>query len=403
MDKYGRVILNSLIDKFEASKSFVGNNEVKQNFYLSIPKQFPKYQDDSDFETFSNINDAVKELEQEHFIVVYQASNGTIDRVCLNRQYLDAIYRALGRTGKEKENQWLMTILQEYGNSDVTLGKYARNQLRRICENKKVEFYEGNHKDYEDILKICAIVERNTAEIYVRDISIKVFADSKRLEQLKSKVQSLLFQYGAYEERESVLEECGIVQTPTYVTMKGNGRLIFPKENIDLSKMNGDIAISTKTIDALGEIQIFGRRIVTIENLTTFHDYCHRDDFCIYLGGFHNKIKEQFIKKLYSQNQEKEYYHFGDIDAGGFYIFEHLVGKTEIPFRPMNMDIETLVCNRDAWKTLTKNDSKRLKKLLEKQEERFTLKAVAEDYRDVLKYMLDHNCKLEQEAISISS
>lgn len=77
-------------------------------------------------------------------------------------------------------------------------------------------------------------------------------------------------------------------------------------------------------------------------NLTSFYNYgitkSNMDDFVIYLGGFHNRSKRDFLKKIYDRNNNKEYRHFGDIDACRFYILEHLKRKTGIPFVSMNMD-----------------------------------------------------------------
>lgn len=400
MDKYSRQILNKLVEKYEASKSFTGQNLVTQNFYLHIAGEFPKYKDDSDFDTFSDINEAVTDLKARQWIEFQEGRNGIVKRVSLNLQYLQEIYSALGKTSKVEDNQWLKTILEGYAKSTSILMEYASKQLANIYANKKVEFYSGNHQNYQDVLKICEFIAKNKTEIYIRDLSIRVFGDSKRLEQIQGKVESLLYQCGNYEEKKSVFEECGVVKTPTYVTMKGKGRLLFPYQDIDLSKIDGDIAISSKTIESLLEIQILGMRVITIENLTTFHDYANTEDFCIYLGGFHNQIKEQFIKKMYQQNQGKEFYHFGDIDAGGFYIYEHLLHKTMIPFRLMNMNVAILERYKDSWKKLTDNDKKRLVKLLEKQKEKMT-QGVEEigDYSGVLEYMLERNCKLEQEAV----
>lgn len=403
MDKYSKRILNKLLDKYEASKSFAGQNIVTQNFYLYIASEFPKYKDDSDFDTFFDINVALSELKRRRWIQFEEGRNDIVKRISLNLQYLQAIYDALQRISKEDDNLWLKLILEEYANSTSILSEYANNQIDKIFTNKKVEFYCGNHQNYQDVLKICEIIASNKTEIYIRDLSIKIFGDSKRLEQIQGRVESLLYQCGTYEEKKSVFEECGVVKTPTYVTMKGNGSLLFPKQQIELAKLDGDLAISSKTIENLREIQIGGTRVITIENLTTFHNYVNTDDFCIYLGGFHNKIKEQFIKKLHYQNPDKEYYHFGDIDAGGFYIYEHLVRKTMVPFRQMHMNIKVLENNKGAWKALTSNDKKRLVKLLSNLEEKIKLGNSLENYRDVLDYMLEHNCKLEQEAVELNN
>ena len=53
------------------------------------------------------------------------------------------------------------------------------------------------------------------------------------------------------------------------------------------------------------------------------------------------------------------------------------------------MDVETLVKNLSKTKTLSPNDKRRLQNLLIKER----------DYKDVLEYMLEHDCKLEQEAL----
>ena len=66
--------------------------------------------------------------------------------------------------------------------------------------------------------------------------------------------------------------------------------------------------------------------VVTIENLTTFNAFKCENSFAIYLGGYHNTSRRNFIKKVYEQNPDKQYLHFGDIDAGGFYE-----GKTIVP------------------------------------------------------------------------
>lgn len=47
---------------------------------------------------------------------------------------------------------------------------------------------------------ICA----NEEEQFIRDFSIKCFSDSKRVEVLASKAQSLMYQYGDYQEKESL-------------------------------------------------------------------------------------------------------------------------------------------------------------------------------------------------------
>ena len=78
------------------------------------------------------------------------------------------------------------------------------------------------------------------------------------------------------------------------------------------------------------------------------------------------------------------YFHFEDIDAGDFYIFEDLCEKTGIPFQPLSMDIDTRR-SKSYWKELTKNNVTRLRKLK------------SPVFQEVISYILEHNCKLKQE------
>lgn len=193
-----------------------------------------------------------------------------------------------------------------------------------------------------------------------------------------------------------------MVKTPTYVCVKGTDVLVLGEQTIDLSKINGDLALSTASLRELDKVQVLGKRVVTVENLTTFHDYAGAEDFVIYLGGFHNRTKREFLMFLYEQNPNLEYRHFGDIDAGGFYILEHLKEKTGIPFLSMFMNVNTIKQYKEQSKTLTVKDRERIANLLNRIESKTKEDSSIEDYSDVLHFMLDYNCKLEQEAINLT-
>ena len=74
--------------------------------------------------------------------------------------------------------------------------------------------------------------------------------------------------------------------------MSGNGSIKIGRKSssdeqkIDLSIIEGDIALSTESVKSLKDVTVMGKRVVTVENLTSFHDYPAKDDFVVYLGGF---------------------------------------------------------------------------------------------------------------------
>lgn len=142
-------------------------------------------------------------------------------------------------------------------------------------------------------------------------------------------------------------------------------------------------------MNEINSINVIGKRVITIENLTTFNTFNESDTLAVYLGGYHNSHRRSFIKKIYRDNPKAEYYHFGDIDAGGFYILLHLREKTGVDFIPYHMGISELKQYEDYTKKLTDNDVRRLTNLRNSE------------FSEVVNYMLEHNCKLEQEAFDM--
>lgn len=397
--KIQEVVLNKLLDKYEKSKTFIGTNQINQSFGKKISEIFSKYNDDAEYDLFCDINDALHKLETLQYISIIYERGDIINMVSLNVANLGEIYEFVGREPKKDENDWLLDTMLSFEiklNNDSRLkllGEYFKVQREKISKNQKVEYYDSEKTGYVDLLTLVYELLTNESEIFVRDLSIRLFHDSKKVEKLESKAKALLYQYGDYLDKESVFEECNVLKTPTYVCVKGKAVLMLAGQTVDLSKLMGDIALSTESLKELESVKVIGKRVVTVENLTSFHNYGvakqESEDFVIYLGGFHNRAKREFLIKLYEQNKDKEYRHFGDIDAGGFYILEHLKRKTGIPFVSLNMDRDILEKYMEYTKKLTVNDRKRLEMLL----------GNLEKDKEVVEFMLNNNCKLEQEAV----
>lgn len=392
-------ILNTLLDKYEKSKTFQGDNKITQTMTTTPEKLFPAYKDDSQYELYAKVNDAVNDLEVKEIVSVLRLRSGVITKIILNINQLNAAYQICARTPKRQVHQelqalWNKFILTVNEQEIAVLFKvYIQEQEEKIRQNKQVSYFDGDFEEYLQLLQAIYQVLRNDSEQFIRDFSVQHFANSKKMELMEDRIRSFLYEYGDCTERESALEEYGIVKTPTYVSVKGNGILTIGEQILDLSRIHGDISFSSISLTEIRHIQIIASQVVTIENLTSFHSFSDRNSFAIYLGGYHNGVKRKFLKKLYEDNSDKIYYHFGDIDAGGFYIYEHLVKRSGIGFRLLSMDIGTLRAHKGAWQELSSNDRKRIQTLLTKEE--------VPSYHDVLKFMLEHNCKLEQEAVKI--
>lgn len=392
MKKYETIILNALLDQYERSKSFTGSNINNQSFNKKIVDLFPEYEDEAKYEVFTSINEQISNIEKRDFVTVRRRKRGKFDTdvimsVKLNIEKIYDIYQILGRQPKTDRNKEILEILNKYKDSTPLLQKFCSEQIERIALNKKVQYSDDLIK-LEQILSALSEVENVEEETFVRNFSIRVLGDSKAFEKIKNNVISILCEYGEYTDKEHVLQDLNIVNNPGYVYVKGNGIITVSGQKIDLSKLNGDIGLSSELLKSVENVEIKASKIITIENLTTFNSFNEKDVFVIYLGGYHNSIRRKLICKIYEKNADKRYFHYGDIDAGGFYILLDLRKKTGIPFEPLNMDIDTLVKYKELTKNLTENDKLRLKNLVDSE------------FANVVKYMLENDCKLEQEALS---
>ncbi|MDE6833684.1 MAG: DUF2220 domain-containing protein, partial [Ruminococcus sp.] len=380
-------ILNYLLDKYEKSRMFIENNGINRKISVKIKKLFPEYEDEAEYQLFIEVNEAVHILESENFIIVSEKNNGLINSITLNTDKLNDIYTYILRKPKSETNQQLLSLLESYNGKNEILTLFCKTQIEKINRNKKVELFSGDFKEYSDILKAVSELFKLQEETYTRDFSVHMFGDSKRFEKIKSKVISLLYHYGDFPQEENILEELNLIRNPGHIYIKGACRISVSGQIIDFSALNADIAVSSVLINSIDSIEVTGNKVITIENLTTFNRFCEENAMIIYLGGYHNTHRRNFIRKLYVQNPDISYYHYGDIDAGGFYILLHLRKKTDIKFIPYHMDIDTLQKYSDMTKPLTDNDRKRLQNITDIE------------FSEVIRYMLENNCKLEQEAI----
>ena len=92
----------------------------------------------------------------------------------------------------------------------------------------------------------------------------------------------------------------------------------------------------------------------------------HRERQCVFLSRrIHEPDTAGFPEKVKDDNPDLKFLHFGDIDAGGFYIHDHLCRMTGVPFGLWHMSAEELKDPRYAGclQKLTPGDRKRLKNL----------------------------------------
>ena len=101
------------------------------------------------------------------------------------------------------------------------------------------------------------------------------------------------------------------------------------------------------------------------------------------------RIYSALLEEIYRAVPNIDFYHFGDIDVGGFLIYEDLCQRTGIPFKRYMMDLNDLKQYEAYGRALTENDRVRIERMLKENP--------GAAYADVLTYMLAAGIKLEQE------
>lgn len=399
MVQYDKYIVNKLLDTYESSLLSTGENARTIHIEFRFTRAaIPAYFDESSQE-YERIHLLMENLEQKNLIQICwkgKKEGHIISKVRLNIESLRETYAYVRRVPKSDMSSRHLQMLEEYIRQNPTpvCRAFAEYLLERLTEHKSVKEYIQIEDVFstKQLFNTIQAVEQNKTQVYIREFSMIHFQDSKAFEKMESRVSHIFkkFKPGCETlEYGEILAEYGIYHTPNYVYLKGNLLVSIGKETIDLSSFRQGLGISGEDI---GRIRFRNtpnvRKVITIENLTTYFRWQEDDSLLVYLGGYHNSVRRVLLQEIYVCCPEAYYYHFGDIDAGGFEIYRDLCEKTGIPFTMYKMDLETLRLYESYGKPLTANDRKRLEGMRDR-----------EGLREIIHYMLEHNVKLEQECI----
>lgn len=404
MQQAEKKILNKLLDTYENSKLSRGENKVAVHIsYAFTKKSLPEYFDESSI-VYEEIHAIAKQLQTKGFITIVWKNNREdhiIEKVVLCEEAIPEVYQYVHRVSREAMEkaalQALRDLLETKMNSVTE--SFVSRMTERIRNGKSVKEYMdiSDVKSVGDLVKALNAVICNEEECFIREFSISHFHDSKVFHTLSAKICKIIreeIQEYEFFEDEELLAEYQIYHTPSYVYLKGNACLKTGVQVVDISEFPEGLGFAVNKQN-LPDMMITASKpvesVVTIENLTTFFRFQRENSLIIYLGGYHNHIRRMLLQKIYEAFNNARYYHFGDIDAGGFQIFYHLKEKTRIPFELYKMDLHTLKSYEKYGKKLTENDRKRLKKLMSTK--------MGESEKECAEYMLAHNVKLEQECI----
>lgn len=385
--KFEKEICEILISKYESR--YNNGSDFGRKISLKFDESgYKKYVAEDAYKYRDAIDEAVLLLEKEGLIFIsYYKATKDISEVRLNIDNIASVYKLLGTTNIANKYQNLFDNLQKNGTG---VSKAFYDALIEKRESKgSLQKYLDKASEYYDAVKAIDAINSNEHDIFMRVLSVRLFRDSKRLENLKNYVLDVFTVMG---ESEATWDEYlllnGILKNPNYIYLKGCCILKINEQIVDLTKLKTVMAICSDSIKDTTFLSVDGNVIATIENLTSFHDY-KGEELAIYLGGFSNHSKVELLKKLNADIKGLTFRHFGDMDFGGFSILSHLRRETGIAIMPLHMDIKMLQDRVELSKKPSDIYLGKLRSLL--SDERL------QDCHEALQFMIDNQVILEQE------
>lgn len=418
-----REILNKLLDKYERSKAFM-TGESSRRIMIDVAKDAELAKLCEDYDDKKDLLAALRDLRGEGVLdyswVKYEEEN-LIDRVWLitEPEMLARSYRLADRIPKserlrvleDQAEKALKNLKDQKGDPAIAL--FLSSVLEECRNRKKIPapFSTDSDRNQRLLHFLCAAAE-NRDEQMERVLSNHLFGDSKYFEhELKSSVVSILRKIAQErgedpETDEEVLLEWGITRWPEVMEFRGPVKVIFrdgesePQE-IDYSAEQYGAYINTDSIRHISSVSVgIVHRVITIENKANYIWYLRKfmepDQLVIYHGGCFSPMKGLWMKMLHSAARQKgenptSFYHWSDIDAGGFRIFTRLRDEIIPELQPYCMDGETL---RKFSSRCTGLESEHYRKVLSdmRADPRYGV------FHDTIDYMLACDCRLEQEA-----
>lgn len=416
-DVFAKEILGALITKFERNekctfklsdkncKQYFKKNKLGFEFKEELNKTLLLYRK----KCFIQIDFNVSKTNLNYFSFKNSLDNGNdvelkkydISKIHLNTENIDNVYTFLKRRRRCDISESYINVYTKYliENEVCEYAKYAINILDTKKDNSKEYKFvtKFNLQETEQLLNCLSYLLYNNEEISLYYFSVRLFGNSKVFDKkFRSTIISILKEhYGASDiaDDKDILSEYNVLQNIQNVNFKGDLQIYINDTLFDVSKLDFNIfALDSRNIQSIKMLKGDFKRIVTIENKYVFDYVTIPDSLLIFTGGFSNSKRIELIKKVYSFFPNSKFYHFGDIDAGGFYILHNLKEKTGIDYIPLCMDIHTIKKYENSAISLSVEDISRLN----------NVKAKYPEHSEVIKFMLEKKIKLEQENIENS-
>lgn len=295
-------------------------------------------------------------------------------------------------------------------------GGWRRRALQRTLQQLKdhksaAPFNLADAQFNQDLLIALAALDEVEPETPYRAFSVRLFNDSKRIEDLKNALVRLARMGQAQWRRldgAEVLRELNLVANPGYLYLSGPWQLVDELgQVVSLGEFSPSMGLSAAQAARLEQVRVLrASQVICVENATPFYELL-RDQtspiqdagpqiaaLCLW-GNPSPACRHLLARLLETLPEAVPLLVWADLDYGGFNILAQLREAISPRFEPYLMDVQTLEAHARWARPLTRADERNLRRL--------SHHPALTDVEPVISHMLQRGLKLEQEAIQPAS
>ena len=443
---YEQELLHRLIDKYEKSKAFLTGVFTRKIALTAAQEDWIQRRMEN-MEEKRLFFAVLKDLKESGLIDYswerFEQGN-LVDKIWLvpDEAAVRACYKRLGRRPAREEAESLAELIREYRRrlaTENSLARFLADYEEELRAKGQIRQYFTHEPELnENILKCLIFMEQNQGEQMERLMSSALYGDSKYFERhVKSRAVVILRALKRREQEDGIsdsmpeddelLLEKGVVRWPEILEFTGRLRVALDDGNvIDYGPQIRGAYINSETVKHAVSVEAEGiRKVLFIENKANYVWYISqnhsRDELVIYHGGCYSPMKGRWCRMVHegcrrqtltadflagedsraedaSQAAEHfpmvEYFHWGDIDVGGFRMFVRLKGQIVPDLMPYRMDRASLEAYRGQAMEIT---SAAYLKTLERMED----SPEYEMFHEVISLMRRERIRLEQEQMIV--
>ena len=211
LSKIQTEVLNMLLDVYENSVTYKGQNIRNQSFAIKPEKVFYDYDGDyTDQDEVDYFNGEMQTLKDADYVILdYVKGIPVISKIKLNIYSINDIYIVLEREDITEKRKREIEMYSQYMNIHYIMDAFCKKQMERLNDYKDAKY---KFDMAINILKLLKFVLGNNSDIMERELSVAVLGDTKLFEKsYKSRICSIIEEYGELELDLSALDKKSVI------------------------------------------------------------------------------------------------------------------------------------------------------------------------------------------------